>query len=306
MNVNHRYVPDGLVPDLCVARDGSPYSVACGRPERAHPPADLASPEQHAQLRALWETLGLAGDSDSDRSQRLTLIARLLGIDFIASETDLGRGHAETLLARLAEYVQTPPEDRGALAAAIPRAWWTAPAPPVWVLGETREVGDWRNLGVRRWQGTGPDRHNPDVLLLVNAVGTGFVRFALDIAGEGAHGPDFVDRAFGYMQDDLDRRALPPCEGPDCPDKGALTFTAAEDGLLCGKPRTAGDRIAFCGRHYNDVYGVITGGPVPDWLAGDVIRPDPAIALEIAVANNDPAAAREALDRLLFRPETTA
>jgi hypothetical protein len=178
---------------------------------------------------------------------------------------------------------------------ALPAGWETSPAPPAWVLEQLAEAGEWHTLGERRWAGVVANVFNPDVLVLVNAAGTGFMKFALSLDDEPAF---VVDQLWEEMQARLDHEALPTCAKPECADKAPTTFTAAEPGPLAGRQRDAGERIHFCPRHGHDVYVAASGGPIAEWLRPDAVRLDPIEALWAAGFANDSTAYAEAVARL--------
>lgn len=155
-----------------------------------------------------------------------------------------------------------------------PPAWWTAPAPPAGVLEQLTEAGDWRALGVRRWAGAVANVSSPDLLVLVNADGTGFMRYPVDLADDDM--AVIVGDLFDDMQARLDREALPECVAPGCTDKGAALFHAAALGHLAGEVYNAGDPIRMCWRHSNDV---LSAGErldqIAEWLRPDAEALDP-------------------------------
>jgi hypothetical protein len=176
-----------------------------------------------------------------------------------------------------------------------PAGWETSPAPPAWALEQLAGVGEWRNLGERRWAGVVANVFNPDVLVLVNAAGTGFMKYAMALDGEPAF---VVDQLWEDMQARLDHEALPECAKPDCADKAPTTFTAAEPGPLAGRQREPGERIHFCPRHGHDVYVAASGGPLAEWLRPDAVRLDPLDAMWAAAYAGDNHAYDEAVARL--------
>lgn len=209
-----------------------------------------------------------------------------------------------------------PPAPEPTTEAEAPPEWWTAATPPDWALEDLAEVSDWRNLGDRRWQGAladlwNPgalaDLWNPDLLVLVNAAGTGFMRFALCIDDEPD--PAFItDRLFTDMQDRLDYETLPTCAAPGCGQKAPCEFTAAAAGQLAGKPRVAGEVIRFCWPHGNDVMVAGAGGNVAEWLRPDAfLTPEDALTVAVSTAYDDDgrdihtrnAELREALARVM-------
>jgi hypothetical protein len=213
---------------------------------------EMATPEQHRQMRALWEGIGLAGVDQRDL--RMTLTARFLGVDFIESSTDLSRGHADVVLARLAEL-----KDAGV---------------PGWVAGHHPAATGWRAAGERRWRAKLPDPFGCDLLVLVNAAETRMMHYALDLDD---FGPDdageVAARTFGDMQARLDHEDLPECVAPGCTEKGVAKFVAAELGHLAGKVYNAGDEIRMCYPHANDVFTAGEGlDSIAEWL-----RPDASV-----------------------------
>lgn len=55
--------------------------------------------DQHRHMHALWRELGYAGEEN--RETRLTITAKILGLEGLESSTDLNRGQADTVIAAL-------------------------------------------------------------------------------------------------------------------------------------------------------------------------------------------------------------
>lgn len=150
-------------------------------------------------------------------------------------------------------------------------AWATSPAPPAWVL-EQLDPGatGWRNVGERRWRADLDNVYAPVLLVLVDAAGAGFMRYAVDVDLGGPEEDFQVDLAFRGMQEHLDHEALPECVAPGCTERGVCLLTAAEMGHLAGKVYAAGDEIRMCCPHAGDV---MKAGPGLDQIA-EWLRPD--------------------------------
>jgi hypothetical protein len=57
--------------------------------------------DQHRHMHALWRELGYGGDENRD--QRLTIMAKMLGLDALDSSADLTRAQGDTVIAKLRE-----------------------------------------------------------------------------------------------------------------------------------------------------------------------------------------------------------
>jgi hypothetical protein len=178
-------------------------------------------------------------------------------------------------------------------------AWWTDPTPPAWVVEQLRHVSDWRNVGACRWIGQmAGSLVGPDLLVLVNETGNGFMQFAEDLELLGPDSAFLVDHLFRDMAEKLGYEALPECAKPDCHERAPRMFTAVESGPLAGRQRDPGEQIHFCPAHGLDVWRAASGGPIAAWLVPDAVRVDPVEALWAAGFANDSVAYAEAVAKL--------
>jgi hypothetical protein len=80
---------------------------AAQRPRGGQPPLPGEDPDgpvgqdQHRHMHALWRELGY--DGEDNRENRLTITARLAGLDTLASSADLTRSQADQVIAALRE-----------------------------------------------------------------------------------------------------------------------------------------------------------------------------------------------------------
>lgn len=76
-----------------------------GRPplpgEADQDPAGVVGQDQHRHMHALWKEVGYGGDENRDN--RLTITARILGLEGLDSSASLTRGQAEQVIAALKE-----------------------------------------------------------------------------------------------------------------------------------------------------------------------------------------------------------
>lgn len=98
--------------------------------------------------------------------------------------------------------------------------------------------------------------------------------FGVDETGQLTWERHLVDHAIHQAE----WRSLPPCEVPECSEKGSGQVTVTKTlgtGRLAGKRRAVGDVAAFCPRHLYDLHRVKPGGDegLPDWLAADAWYP---------------------------------
>jgi hypothetical protein len=92
------------------AEDGRTAQRAAQRPRGARPPlpgeagpGDPVGQDQHRHMHALWRELGY--DGEANRDTRLTITAKILGIDdrTLNSSANLTRGQADQVIAALRE-----------------------------------------------------------------------------------------------------------------------------------------------------------------------------------------------------------
>jgi ERF superfamily len=95
---------------------------AAQRPRGGQPPLPGEDPDgpvgqdQHRHMHALWRDLGYGGDEN--RTQRLQITAKILGLPDLDSSSDLTRAQADTVIAKLRDRkqqmeqanVEEPPE----------------------------------------------------------------------------------------------------------------------------------------------------------------------------------------------------
>jgi len=86
--------------------DGAPSAQrAAQRPRAGQPPLPGEDPDgkvgqdQHRHMHGLWRDLGYAGDDNRDN--RLSITARILGLESLDSSADLTRGQADQVIAAL-------------------------------------------------------------------------------------------------------------------------------------------------------------------------------------------------------------
>lgn len=170
----------------------------------------------------------------------------------------------------------TEHDDATTLPAELPAGWSRAPEPPAWVLEQNLEATEWVNVGDRRWRAVLPSVFASHLLLLVDAAGADFMRYAVDLDYGDPMNDTIVDETFGHLQERLDHEALPECVAPGCTEKGVCLMIAAEIGHLAGKVYAAGDEIRMCQPHGYDVYRAGDGlDNIAEWLRPDAEVLDP-------------------------------
>lgn len=89
------------------AAEGATAQRRAQRPTATRPalpgedPDGPVGQDQHRHMHALWRELGY--DGDENRDLRLSITAKILGLDDLSSSADLTRGQADTVIGKLRE-----------------------------------------------------------------------------------------------------------------------------------------------------------------------------------------------------------